>query len=92
MSSQNRIAVVSGGMGGIGTAICQKLAAEGATVVALAHTSEEEQVPAWQAENGDFEVLCGDVADTADAARMMAAVNSLTVVLPLLPVIPINGI
>jgi acetoacetyl-CoA reductase len=74
MSSQDRIAVVSGGMGGIGTAICKRLAAEGATVVALAHTSEEEQVPAWQAEHGNFEVLCGDVADQPDAARMMNAV------------------
>ena len=74
MTSQNRIAVVSGGMGGIGTAICQKLAAEGATVVVLAHSSEEGNVAGWQAENGDFEVLCGDVADTADAARMMNAV------------------
>ena len=74
MSSQGRIAVVSGGMGGIGTAICKRLAAEGAIVVALAHTSEEEQVPAWQAENGNFEVMCGDVAEQADAARMMNAV------------------
>lgn len=74
MSSQNRIAVVSGGMGGIGTAICQRLATEGATVVALAHTSEEGNVADWQAQNGDFAVLCGDVADQADAARMMNAV------------------
>ena len=74
MNSQNRIAVVSGGMGGIGTAICRRLAAEGATVVALAHTSEADKVPAWQAENGSIEVLCGDVADQADAARMMQAV------------------
>jgi acetoacetyl-CoA reductase len=74
MGSTNRIAVVSGGMGGIGTAICKRLADEGATVIALAHTSEEENVGAWQAENGPFQVLCGDVADQPDAARMMNAV------------------
>lgn len=74
MSSQDRIAVVSGGMGGIGTAICKRLAAEGATVVALCHTSEEEKIPAWQAENGEFDVLAGDVADEADAARMMGEI------------------
>jgi len=74
MSSQDRIAVISGGMGGIGTAICKRLADDGATVVALAHTSEEENVGPWQAENGNFEVLCGDVADQADAARMMNAI------------------
>ncbi len=74
MSSQDRVAVVSGGMGGIGTAICKRLAAEGATVIALCHTSEEENIPAWQAENGNFEVMSGDVADQPDAARMMNAI------------------
>jgi acetoacetyl-CoA reductase len=74
MGSQNRIAVVTGGMGGIGTAICQRLQAEGATVVALAHTSEEEKIAGWQAENGNTEVMTGDVANEEDAARMMNAI------------------
>lgn len=74
MSSQDRIAVVTGGMGGIGTAICKRLQAEGATVVALCHTSEAERIGDWQAQNGGIEVLAGDVADAADARRMMDAV------------------
>jgi acetoacetyl-CoA reductase len=74
MSSQGRIAVVTGGMGGIGTAICNKLKSEGATVVALAHTSEADNVAVWQAANADIEVMTGDVADEADAKRMMDSI------------------
>jgi len=72
MNSKDRIAVVTGGMGGIGTAICKRLRAEGATVVAVCHSSKEEEVLHWQSENGDdIEVLTGDVANEADAARLM---------------------
>jgi acetoacetyl-CoA reductase len=59
-------------MGGIGTAVCKRLKAEGATVVAICHSSKQDHVEAWQAENGaDIEVLTGDVASETDAARMM---------------------
>lgn len=71
MSSKDRIAVVTGGMGGIGTAVCQRLQAEGATVVAVCHTSEVDNIPAWQEANGNVEVLAGDVASAEDAKRMM---------------------
>lgn len=78
MSSQGRIAVVTGGMGGIGTAICQRLAQAGATVVATCHSSEEAKVGDWQAarraEGHDIKVYAGDVADAADAGRMMATI------------------
>jgi acetoacetyl-CoA reductase len=80
MSSQNRIAVVTGGMGGIGTAICQHLARAGATVVATCHSSEEARRQEWidarKAEGLAIQVYSGDVADAADAARMMAAITS----------------
>lgn len=72
MSSQGRIAVVTGGMGGIGTAICKRLKAEGATVVAMCHSSKGDSIARWQEENGtDIDVLVGDVASESDAARMM---------------------
>jgi len=75
MSSKGRIAVVTGGMGGIGTAICQRLKGEGATVVALAHPSEADRIGDWQAANGsDIEVITGDVASEADAKRMMDSI------------------
>lgn len=38
---KNKIALVTGGMGGIGTSICQHLAREGAIVIACYHRSEE---------------------------------------------------
>jgi len=75
MSSKGRIAVVTGGMGGIGTAVCKRLQAEGATVVALAHTSEEDNIPSWQEANPGIEVITGDVASEADAKRMMDSVT-----------------
>lgn len=72
MSSQGRIAVVTGGMGGIGTAVCKRLKAEGATVVAICYSSKADQVDTWQAENGtDIEVLTGDVSNEAGAAELM---------------------
>ncbi len=74
MSSTGRIAVVTGGMGGIGTAVCNRLKSEGATVVALAHTSEEDKIPAWQEANDGIEVVTGDVASAEDAKRMMDGV------------------
>ncbi len=75
MGSENRIAVVTGGMGGIGTAICLRLKAEGATVVAVAHSAEEDKISDWQAENNtDIEVITGDVASEEDAARIMNSI------------------
>ncbi len=75
MSSKDRIAVVTGGTGGIGTAICQRLKAEGATVVSISHSCEKDRIADWLAENNlDIDVLCGNIADEADAARMMKAV------------------
>lgn len=74
MNSKDRVAVVTGGMGGIGTAVCQRLQAEGAAVVAICHTSEAANIADWQKKNGNIEVLAGDVANEADAARMMDTV------------------
>lgn len=48
MNTNSRVAVVTGGTGGLGTAICRRLAAGGLRVVAL-HTPGNSQVPAWRA-------------------------------------------
>ncbi|MES9859360.1 MAG: SDR family NAD(P)-dependent oxidoreductase, partial [Candidatus Thiodiazotropha sp. 4PDIVS1] len=48
MSCKDKIAVVTGGLGGIGTAVCLRLAQEGAKVVATCHPAETDQVDAWK--------------------------------------------
>ncbi len=45
-----RIALVTGGIGGIGTAICTRLAKDGCTVVANHHPSEADAAEAWKKE------------------------------------------
>ncbi|MEW7976174.1 MAG: acetoacetyl-CoA reductase [Candidatus Sedimenticola endophacoides] len=65
-------------MGGIGTAICQRLASQGCTVIATIHPSEQEQSTKWLAERetegGDISVVAGDVSSASDSARMMGEV------------------
>jgi acetoacetyl-CoA reductase len=69
-----RIALVTGGMGGIGTAICQKLADAGHTVVTTySRPGKETKWLADQKEKGyDFRAYQCDVADY-DACQAMAA-------------------
>ena len=72
MSSKDKVAVVTGGLGGIGTAICRRLAQEGAKVVAAFHPAEADKADAWvETQGGDIDVASGDVSDAQDAARMM---------------------
>jgi len=67
-----KVAYVTGGMGGIGTAICQRLAKEGFTVIAGCGPSRDHAK--WLAEQKalgyDFHASVGNVADwqsTVDA-------------------------
>jgi len=80
MSNAKRIAVVTGGMGGIGTAICQRLAQDGCAVVATIHPSEEAHAAAWvqarQAEGYEIGIVSGDVSSAEESARMMAEVEA----------------
>ena len=61
-SLEGKIALVTGGTGGIGTAICQRLAAEGARIVTT--YMNEEKASKWQAEQS-FEsmIVACDVSD-----------------------------
>lgn len=75
MSSKDKIAVVTGGTGAIGTAVCKRLKEEGATLVALGYGMSDDDVAAWQAENGtDIDVHMVDVSNTDETAQVMASV------------------
>jgi len=72
MGSKDKVAVVTGGMGGIGTSICQRLTAEGARVVAVSHNASADKISAWQKENNlDVEVISADLANVEEAASVM---------------------
>mgnify|MGYP002066946485 CR=1 FL=1 len=49
-SLEGKVALVTGGTGGIGTAICRKLAQKGCRVVASYHPSEEDSLEEWRQE------------------------------------------
>ena len=73
----SRVALVTGGTGGIGTAICKRLHDQGHRVATNFRHAAKAQ--AWQARmrNEGYEVALfpGDIADTGSAATMVAAVE-----------------
>ena len=80
MTDVKRVAVVTGGIGGIGTAICQRLAQDGCNVVATYHPAEEEKLAEWtearKAEGLEIGLAAGDVSSAEDSARMMDEIES----------------
>jgi acetoacetyl-CoA reductase len=74
-----RVAFVTGGNGGIGSAICRELANRGAQVVAGYFPPEKEAAEAWQKQMHDHGVAIAlapvDVSDFKDCER---AVNEIT--------------
>ena len=70
-----KVALVTGGTGGIGTAICQRLASEGASV--LTTYIDEERAKAWQAEQSfDAGIFSCDVSNYDACAAMKDAIES----------------
>ena len=72
-----RVALVTGGTGGIGTAICKKLADQGHKVAT--NYRNEEKARAWEAQmkadGYDFTLVKGDVTSPEEAAAMVREVE-----------------
>lgn len=72
---QGKVALVTGGTGGIGTAICQRLADAGATIATTYRN--EEKAKAWVEEQPyDAVILRCDVGDYDDCVRMKGELES----------------
>ena len=73
-----KIALVTGGIGGIGSEICKALANEGLKVIAGHLSFEQEQAEQWladrTAEGLDVGIAAGDVSDFADTAKMIEGI------------------
>ncbi len=79
MTAAAKIALVTGGIGGIGTAICRRLARDGFFVIANHHPSEQEAAVAWkndQAGEGlEIDTVAADVSSFDACARMVADIK-----------------
>lgn len=79
MMSKKRVALVTGGMGGLGTAICKALANDGFTVVANCLPNfppKDEWLAKNKAEGFDFRAAEGDVADFDSCVAMVKKIES----------------
>jgi acetoacetyl-CoA reductase len=78
MSCKEKLAVITGGMGGIGSAICLRLAQEGAKVVATCHPAEVDQVDAWvqslKEQGAEINVVAGDVSTSEGGTALMSGI------------------
>lgn len=77
---QNELALVTGGMGGIGTAICQQLHLAGAKVIATYNRNgDHEAAKSWQEEQRklgyDISALFVDVANFESCEKMIKEVE-----------------
>ena len=74
-----RVALVTGGTGGIGTEVCQELCRQSRTVVAGYLPAEEEKAEAWresmQAQGYQVDVVAGDVSDFGSSQAMVREVE-----------------
>lgn len=79
-ATAKRVALVTGGVGGIGSAICRELALKGCQVVAGYHPAEEQNAQArlkeWQQEGLSIDIASGDVANFASCADSAKAITA----------------
>jgi len=79
MTTSARVALVTGGIGGIGSAICQRLTKDGMTVVANHHPSEQEAAASWKNDQSgagyEINTIGADVSSFDDCATMIATIK-----------------
>ena len=73
---KNKTALVTGGIGGIGTAICRRLSADGFAVIAVYHPMEKEQAEAWSAQQAadgySIDTLAMDVSSPDECSTTLS--------------------
>lgn len=78
MSEEQRVALVTGGGGGIGTSICKRLVADGLTVVT--NYRNHEKTLKWQQQMRDagldIAIYAADISDYDQCASMVAAIEN----------------
>jgi len=79
-ATAKKVALVTGGVGGIGSAICRELALKGHQVVAGYHPSEEQtaqgRLKEWQQEGLAIDISSSDVASFASCADSAKAITA----------------
>jgi len=78
-TASNKIAIVTGGAGGIGAAVCERLARDGFTVVvnyAASAAPAEAMAAAIQAAGGRAITAQADISDAAQVARMFSSAET----------------
>ena len=77
--ADKKIAFVTGGVGGIGSAICEELEAKGNKVVAGYHPMEkdraESMLKAWKDAGKDIDIVEGDITDFDVCVKMAEEVK-----------------
>jgi acetoacetyl-CoA reductase len=76
---ERKIAIVTGGTGGIGTSICQRLATDFQVVACYFKDGKHEEAKQWQADQKsqgfDIDIVYGDIAQYADCEKLTALVK-----------------
>ncbi len=76
---REHVALITGGIGGIGTAICERLYADGNQVIATYITSEKERAIEWQKEfktrGFNLHIIECDVTDFKMCKRVASQIN-----------------